>query len=578
MYYRAISRIRLTVVSLLSLTVVMSSAVSAKARVAELADGGMVATRSSWASQIGADILSQGGNAVDAAVAIGFGLAVTYPSAGNLGGGGFMVIRLADGTVITNDHREKAPGKASKDMFLDENGDVVKGLSTRSHLAAGVPGSVAGLLDVLEKYGTMTRAEVMQPAIELAAKGIILDRDLADSFARRGRDFAKYPASAAVFAHETGSYQIGDLWRQPDLAASLERIKERGKAGFYQGETADLLVAEMQRGGGLISHEDLQSYRSVWREPIRGTYRGHEIVSMPPPSSGGVLLVQMLNMLEAHDLAAMGYGSAQAIHTIVEVERRAYADRAQHLGDMDFYPVPIGQLTDKEYAKARFADFDPAKAGLSEDIEAGQLPFESMETTHASVMDAKGNAVAYTTTLNLSYGSKIVVAGAGFLLNNEMDDFSVKENVANYYGVIGREANSIEAGKRMLSSMTPTVVVKDGAPMLVTGSPGGSTIITTTMQVILNVIDHQMSLSDAVSSPRFHHQWLPDRVLMEPFALSPDTRVVLESMGHGQLLDLGTRFALGDANSVLRTERGYEGMADPRNAGTAVGVAKPSGE
>ena len=578
MNYRAISCIRLMATALLSLTVVFSSAVWAKARVAELADGGMVATRSSWASQIGADILSQGGNAVDAAVAVGFGLAVSYPSAGNLGGGGFMVIRLADGTVITNDHREKAPGSASKDMFLDENGDVVKGLSTRSHLAAGVPGSVAGLLDVLEKYGTMKRAQVMQPAIELAAKGIVLDRDLAESFARRGQAFAMYPASAAVISKETGPYQVGDLWQQPDLAASLERIKKQGKSGFYQGKTADLLVAEMQRGGGLISHEDLRSYRSVWREPIRGTYRGHEIVSMPPPSSGGVLLVQMLNMLEAQDLAAMGYGSAQAIHTIIEAERRAYADRAQHLGDMDFYPVPIARLTDKKYAKARFADFDSAKAGRSEEIEAGQLPPESMETTHASVMDAKGNAVAYTTTLNLSYGSKIVVAGAGFLLNNEMDDFSVKENVANYYGVIGREANSIEAGKRMLSSMTPTIVVKDGEPMLVTGSPGGSTIITTTMQVILNVIDHQMSLSDAVSSPRFHHQWLPDRVLVEPFALSPDTRVVLERMGHEQLLDLGTRFSLGDANSVLRTERGYEGMADPRNAGTAVGVMKPSGE
>ena len=555
-----------------------SGAVVAKARVAELADGGMVATRSSWASQVGADILSRGGNAVDAAVAVGFAMAVTYPSAGNLGGGGFMVIHLADGTVITNDHREKAPSAASRDMFLDENGDVIKELSLHSHLAAGVPGSVAGLLDVLEKHGTMTRAQIIQPAIDLAAKGIVLDRDMAEGFARRAEAFAKYPASAAIFTHDGKPYQIGDRWVQKDLAATLRRIKDKGRAGFYQGKTADLLVAEMQRGGGLISHQDLLDYRSVWREPIRGTYRGHEIISMPPPSSGGVLLVQMLNMLEAHDLAAMGYGSAQAIHTIVEVERRAYADRAQHLGDMDFYPVPIGQLTDKEYAKARFADFDPAKAGLSEDIEAGQLPFESMETTHASVMDAKGNAVAYTTTLNLSYGSKIVVAGAGFLLNNEMDDFSVKENVANYYGVIGREANSIEAGKRMLSSMTPTIVVKDGAPMLVTGSPGGSTIITTTMQVILNVIDHQMSLSDAVSSPRFHHQWLPDRVLVEPFALSPDTRVVLESMGHGQLLDLGTRFALGDANSVLRTERGYEGMADPRNAGTAVGVAKPSGE
>ncbi|MDG1703285.1 MAG: gamma-glutamyltransferase [Pseudomonadales bacterium] len=551
-----------------------SGAVVAKARVAELADGGMVATRSSWASQVGADILSQGGNAVDAAVAVGFAMAVTYPSAGNLGGGGFMVIHLADGTVITNDHREKAPSAASRDMFLDENGDVIKELSLHSHLAAGVPGSVAGLLDVLEKHGTMTRAQIIQPAIDLAAKGIVLDRDMAEGFARRAEAFAKYPASAAVFTHDGKLYQIGDRWVQKDLAATLRRIKDKGRAGFYQGKTADLLVAEMQRGGGLISHQDLLDYRSVWREPIRGTYRGYEIISMPPPSSGGVLLVQMLNMLEAHDLAAMGYGSAQAIHTMIEAERRAYADRAQHLGDMDFYPVPIQQLIDKKYAKARFADFDPAKAGKSEDIESGQLAPESMETTHASVMDAQGNAVSYTTTLNLSYGSKIVVSGAGFLLNNEMDDFSAKENTANYYGVIGRQANAIEPGKRMLSSMTPTIVLKDGVPMLVTGSPGGSTIITTTMQVILNVIDHQMSLSDAVSSPRFHHQWVPDRVLVEPFALSPDTRKVLEAKGHKQLLDLGTRFSLGDANSVLRTDRGFEGMADPRNAGTAMGVFK----
>ena len=492
-----------------------SCAVVAKARVAELADGGMVATRSSWASQVGADILSRGGNAVDAAVAVGLAMAVTYPSAGNLGGGGFMVINLADGTVITNDHREKAPSAASRDMFLDENGDVIKELSLHSHLAAGVPGSVAGLLDVLEKHGTMTRAQIIQPAIDLAAKGIVLDRDMAEGFARRAEAFAKYPASAAVFTHGGKPYQIGDRWVQKDLAATLRRIKDKGRAGFYQGKTADLLVAEMQRGGGLISHQDLLDYRSVWREPIRGTYRGHEIISMPPPSSGGVLLVQMLNMLEAHDLAAMGYGSAQAIHTMIEAERRAYADRAQHLGDMDFYPVPIQQLIDKKYAKARFADFDPANAGKSEDIESGQLAPESMETTHASVMDAQGNAVSYTTTLNLSYGSKIVVSGAGFLLNNEMDDFSAKENTANYYGVIGRQANAIEPGKRMLSSMTPTIVLKDGVPMLVTGSPGGSTIITTTMQVILNVIDHQMSLSDAVSSPRFNHQWVPDRVLVE---------------------------------------------------------------
>ena len=550
------------------------TAESSRRAISSAAGSAVVVTAHPLATVAARTMLMKGGNAVDAAVAVGFAMAVTYPSAGNLGGGGFMVIHLADGTVITNDHREKAPSAASRDMFLDENGDVIKELSLHSHLAAGVPGSVAGLLDVLEKHGTMTRAQIIQPAIDLAAKGIVLDRDMAEGFARRAEAFAKYPASAAVFTHDGKLYQIGDRWVQKDLAAALRRIKDKGRAGFYQGKTADLLVAEMQRGGGLISHQDLLDYRSVWREPIRGTYRGHDIISMPPPSSGGVLLVQMLNMLEAHDLAAMGYASAQAIHTMIEAERRAYADRAQHLGDMDFYPVPIQQLIDKKYAKARFADFDPAKAGKSEDIESGQLAPESMETTHASVMDAQGNAVSYTTTLNLSYGSKIVVSGAGFLLNNEMDDFSAKENTANYYGVIGRQANAIEPGKRMLSSMTPTIVLKDGVPMLVTGSPGGSTIITTTMQVILNVIDHQMSLSDAVSSPRFHHQWVPDRVLVEPFALSPDTRKVLEAKGHKQLLDLGTRFSLGDANSVLRTDRGFEGMADPRNAGTAMGVFK----
>ena len=555
-------------------SLLLSGSAIAKARVAELADGGMVATRSAWASQIGADILAEGGNAVDAAVAVGFALAVSYPSAGNIGGGGFMVIALSDGTVVTNDHREKAPGAATRNMFLDAKGQVIKGLSTKSHLAAGVPGSVAGLLDVLEKYGTMTRAQVIQPAIDLAAKGIVLDRDLAEGFARRAGVFASYPASAKVFSNGDKPYEIADRWKQVDLASTLERIKAKGKAGFYEGETADLLVAEMQRGGGLISHEDLRNYQSVWREPIMGTYRGYEIASMPPPSSGGILLVQMLNMLENYDLEAMGYGSAESIHTIIEAERRAYADRAQHLGDIDFYPVPVSQLTDKAYAKERFDDFNPDEAGVSADVDAGQLPAESMETTHASVMDAQGNAVAYTTTLNLSYGNKIVVPGGGFLLNNEMDDFSVKENVANYFGVIGREANSIVPGKRMLSSMTPTVVLQDGKPILVTGSPGGSTIITTTMQVILNVIDHKMSLSDAVSSPRFHHQWLPTRVIAEPFALSPDTRAVLEAKGHEELIQLTSAFELGDANSVMRTEQGYEGMADPRNAGTAVGVAK----
>ena len=537
-------------------------------------DKGMVASRSKWASQVGADILAAGGNAVDAAVAVGFALAVTYPSAGNIGGGGFMVIHLADGTVITNDHREKAPLAATRDMYLGEDEQVVEGLSTNTHLAVGVPGTVAGLLDVLERYGTMDRAQVIEPAIKLAEKGIRLDRDLARSFVRRRDAFEKFPASFAVFTKDGEAYEVGDLWQQRDLAATLKRIKKNGRAGFYAGKTADLLVQDMQAYKGLITHEDLAAYESVWRDPVRGTYKGYDIVSMPPPSSGGVLLIQMLNMLESMDLAASGYGAAATVHAMVEAERRAYADRAEHLGDPDFYPVPVDMLISKAYAKQRFADFDPQKAGVSTQIKPGLLPEESMETTHASVMDAAGNAVAYTTTLNLSYGSKIVASGTGILLNNEMDDFSAKDNTPNSFGLIGRRANAIEPGKRMLSSMTPTIVLKDNKPMLVTGSPGGSTIITTTLQVVLNVIEHGMDLADAVGRPRFHHQWLPDRIIFEQRGFSPDTVAILKGMGHKNLVEMPPQWGrgIGDANSVLSTEQGILGTADPRNAGAAVGV------
>ena len=538
------------------------------------ADGG-VASRSRLASEVAADVLRRGGNAVDAAVAGGFALAVTWPSAGNLGGGGFMVIRMADGTTTTNDHREKAPGAATHDMYLDENGDVIAGLSTDSHLASGVPGSVDGLLAALEKFGTMSRGQVLQPAIGLARNGFTLPRDMAQAFARRRDQFAQYPGSAAKFARADGSaFESGDLFRQPDLAASLERISEKGRAGFYEGKTADLIVAEMQRGGGLISHEDLAAYRSVWREPVTGSYRGHEIVSMPPPSSGGVLLVQMLNMLEPYDIGGMGFGSAAAAHHLVEAERRAYADRAEYLGDPDFYPVPVTRLTAKDYARERFADFDPAKASRSADIGAGAAPpAESPDTTHLSVIDGGGNAVAYTTTLNLSYGSKIVAEGTGTLLNNEMDDFSAKPDTPNAFGLIGREANAIAPGKRMLSSMTPTLVTREGQTVLATGSPGGSTIITTVLQVVVNTIDHGMAVSDAVGAPRFHHQWLPDRVLHEPFALSPDTLSLLRSMGHEGLVSWTYGRGIGDANSVSRSDQGIFAMADPRNTGGAVGIS-----
>ena len=544
---------------------------------------GVVASRSPIASEVGADMLRQGGNAVDAAVATGFALAVTYPSAGNIGGGGFMLIRMADGTLAANDHREKAPAAAFREMFQDEQGNVIEGLSTESHLAVGVPGSVEGLLSALEKYGTLERRTVIEPALRLAREGFALPRDIARAFAARQAAFARHPASAAVFAKADGTaYEAGETFRQPDLAASLERVLEHGRAGFYGGETADLIVAEMQRGDGLISHDDLAGYRSVWREPIRGTYRGHDIVSMPPPSSGGVLLVQMLNMLEPYDIGAMGFGSAAAMHHVIEAERRAYADRAEHLGDADFHPVPVVQLIDKAYARQRFSDFNPRRASRSEAVGAGAVPPpESPDTTHISVIDKDGNAVSFTTTLNLSYGSKIVAAGTGILLNNEMDDFSAKANTPNAFGLLGGDANAIEPGKRMLSSMTPTLVVQDGDILLVTGSPGGSTIITTVLQVVMNLIDHGMDLSDAVGRPRFHHQWQPNRVVVEPFGFSPDTLSMLKAWGHEQIVPLPFGRGIGDANSALKDGDGLHGMSDPRNAGGAVGVnrlpAPPSG-
>ncbi len=534
---------------------------------------GMVSSRSALASAVGAQVLRDGGNAIDAAVATGFALAVTYPSAGNLGGGGFMVIRLADGRVVTNDHRETAPAAAHRDMYLDADGAVIPELSTHSHLAVGVPGTVDGLLAVLARYGSKTRQELLAPAIRLAEEGFPVPPDMARDFARHAEHFARYPGSRAQFFNAEGQpLAAGELLRQPDLAATLRRIAAQGRAGFYAGETADLLVAEMARGNGLITHEDLRNYRSVWREPVQGSYRGYTLYSMPPPSSGGVLLLQMLNMLEPYDLNAMGYGSADAIHIMVEAARRAYADRAEHLGDPDFVAVPVAQLLDKAYARQRFADFDRDKATPSSAVGAGSWPTEALETTHASFMDAAGNAVAYTTTLNLSYGAKMVVQGAGFLLNNEMDDFSAKPNVPNAYGLIGGEANAIAPGKRMLSSMTPTIITKDGEPWLVTGSPGGSTIIMTVLQVVVNAIDHGMGVADAVGRPRFHHQWQPDVITYEALGISPDTLALLRARGHNNLRALGPGRGMGDANSIMYRDGRFYGTSDPRNLGGAVGL------
>ena len=555
-----------------TLLVATASAAVEPTPIAEAVVGerGVVASRSPLASEVGLDVLKGGGNAVDAAVAVGFALAVTHPSAGNLGGGGFMVLRLADRRIAVNDHREVAPRRASRDMYLDADGNVVPGRSTASHLAVGVPGTVDGLLAVLARHGTLTRQQALAPAIRLAKDGFALPEDLAGQFARHRERFERYAASKAKFTKpDGGAYAPGDMFRQPDLAATLQRVSDKGRDGFYAGRTADLLVAEMKRGNGLIGHEDLQAYRAKWRNPVRGTYRGFEIVSMPPPSSGGVLLVQLLNMLEAHDVMALGVGTPATAHLLIEAERRAYADRAEHLGDPDFFDVPMAMLTDKQYARTRLADFDPAKASRSDQIGAGaRWPAESPETTHVSVLDAAGNAVAYTTTLNLGYGSKIVVAGAGFLLNNEMDDFSAKPGAPNAFGLIGREANAIAPGKRMLSSMTPTLVLKDGQPVLVTGSPGGSTIITTVLQVVTNVIDHGMDVAAAVSRPRFHHQWLPDRVLYEPGAFQAGALDALRDKGHVNLNE--AEFSIGDANSVMRLGDALIGASDPRNAGAAL--------
>ncbi|MGQ9424580.1 gamma-glutamyltransferase [Gilvimarinus sp. F26214L] len=532
---------------------------------------GVVTSRSALASEVGVDIMRAGGNAIDAAVATGFALAVTYPSAGNIGGGGFAVIHLADGAVKTLDSRERAPLAAHRDMYLDENGDVIPGMSTSTHAASGVPGTVDGLLRLLDAHGTMSRQEVLAPAIRLAEEGFPLTEDLARQFTRVLKTMGEYPASLAKFSRNGEPYQAGEIWKQPDLAHTLRLISEHGRDGFYKGEVAAKIEAEMEKGRGLITREDLADYHSVWRDPVVGEYRGYTIWGMPPPSSGGALIVQMLNMIEPFDLGAMGWGSPEAIHLMVEAERRAYADRTQYLGDPDYVEVPLAMLTSEQYARQRFEDFDPRRASDSDDIGAGRWPEESPQTTHYSVMDKWGNAVSLTTTLNSSYGNKIVVEGTGILLNNEMDDFSAKPNVANQFGLLGREANAIEPGKRMLSSMSPTIVTRGGKPYLITGSPGGSTIITTTLQIIVNVIDHNMSIDEAVASPRFHHQWKPNAIWHGPGGVPDDSLPQLKELGHK---NISARFSrgIGDANSILfDAESGIiHGMKDPRSEGAAV--------
>ena len=543
----------------------------------DISENGMIAAQDAIAAAVGKDILRRGGNAVDAAVATGFALAVTHPQAGNIGGGGFMMVSLEGADkVIALDFREMAPAAASRDMFIGADGDVDNSVSWYSHKSAGVPGSVMGFLDALETYGTMNRRQVIGPAIKLAEQGFRVPYSLSASLENHRGELSADPSSMAYFFKPGGSgYKNGEVLVQRDLAKTLRRIVTDGRDGFYKGKTADLIVAEMEKGGGLITHKDLANYHSVTREAVSGTFRGYEISSMPPPSSGGVHIVQMLNVLSGYDLKADGHNSAAYIHKLVEVMRRAYADRSKHLGDPDFYDVPVTGLTAKSYAEKIRISLDLEAASRSEDIApAANFVDESPSTTHYSVMDGDGNAVSVTYTLNFSYGSGYSVDGGGFLLNNEMDDFSSKPGSPNGYGLIGGEANKIEPRKRPLSSMSPTIVKKDGKNVIATGSVGGSTIITQTLQIILNVVEFDMNIKSAVQAPRMHHQWLPDLVYVEP-GISRDTVKILQSMGHkfiegdsetnGSLGGNVPRGVVGRANSVATDGHYFYGANDERD-------------
>ena len=535
------------------------------------AKNGMVVAAEPIAARAGAEILKSGGNAIDAAVAVGFALAVTYPQAGNIGGGGFMVIRLADGRTTTIDYREKAPLKAWKDMFLDDKGNYLPQKSREGYLSCGVPGSVAGLLLALERYGTLNREKILQPAINLAEEGMKVSGPFAHDLKSALSRFAQYKSTYRVFLKDGKPYRPGDTLFQPDLAATLKRIASKGRDGFYKGTTADLIVAEMQRGRGLISYDDLASYQAIERPPVIGTYHGHKIISMGTPSSGGILLIQLLNLLEQYDLTASGFASARTVTLMTEAMKLAYADRAEFLGDSDFYPVPVAKLISKSYADERRKLIDSNAAKPSSAVSHGSLRMqEHNETTHYSVIDQWGNAVSVTTTINDWFGSGIVVDNAGFLLNTEMDDFAAKPGTPNMFGVTGSAANAIQPQKRILSSMAPTIVLKDDKPYLIVGSPGGPTIITTVLQVILNVIDHHMNLQQALDAPRIHHQWLPDTLWYEKSGLADEVLMKLKRLGFNLIERNGNQ---GDVEAILidpKTELFY-GVADRRGRGAAVG-------
>jgi gamma-glutamyltranspeptidase/glutathione hydrolase len=533
-----------------------------------LGANGMVSSQNAHATEVGAQVLADGGNAVDAAVAVGFALAVTLPRAGNLGGGGFMLVHDAEANeTVAIDYREEAPRRAGRDMFLDEQGDVDNDKARFSHLSAGVPGTVAGLWLAHRDYGRLPWKSVVLPAVRLAREGFEVTYDLAGLLASRKERMCRFEAACRYFYKPGGEpYRPGERLVQPDLADTLEAIAANGADAFYTGEIAAKIVAEMKKGKGLIDAESLAAYAPVVRDAARGTYRGYEVLTMPPPSSGGIHIVQMLNILENFPMAEFGSGSADAIHVLTETARLAYADRSKHLGDPDYYDVPAEWLMSKAYARQLAAGIDMKRARPSSDVAPGVPPaYESPDTTHFSVIDRDGNVVSNTTTLNFSFGSGIAVTGAGFLLNNEMDDFSAKAGVPNAYGLIGHEANEIDSGKRPLSSMTPAIVLDDGRAWFATGSPGGSRIITTVLQMIVNVIDHDMNIAEAEAAPRMHHQWLPDVLQLES-GFSPDTIRILEARGH----DIAaTQWSMGSLQTVAWKDGVFRGSSDPRRPNAA---------
>jgi gamma-glutamyltranspeptidase / glutathione hydrolase len=542
------------------------------------AENGMVVTAQHLATHVGVDVLKDGGNAIDAAVAVGYALAVVYPAAGNIGGGGFMTIQLANGKTTFLDFREKAPIAATANMYLDKDGNVIKGLSTTGHLAVGVPGTVSGMEKALAEYGTMKRSAVIAPAIKYAQDGFVLDQGDIDMFLTATDDFKKDAATGAIFLNHGEPFKVGDKIVQKDLAKTLKLISEKGEAGFYQGPVGAAIVASSQAGKGILTQADLDQYKTRELKPVECNYRGYGVVSAPPPSSGGVVICEILNILEGYPLKDLGFRSAQAVHYQIEAMRHAYMDRNSYLGDPDFVTNPIDHLLDKNYAAKIRAVIDPNKAGISKDIKPGVEPHEGSNTTHYSIVDKWGNAVSVTYTLNDWFGAKVTAASTGVILNDEMDDFTSKIGVPNLYGLVQGQANSIAPGKRPLSSMAPTIVTKDGKPVMVVGTPGGSRIITAVLHTIINVIDYDMNAQEAVDMPKFHQQWLPEITNVDRFALSPDTRKLLEEKGqkfgppqpvnHLAVILVGAPSLGGKPVGNNR----YYGANDPRrNSGLALG-------